>query len=445
MGFDRNHIVIDFDLKDENGNKCLERNIEAANKWPKTYVETSKSGQGLHLHYIWGGDNPENLKRIYAEDIEIKVFTGNSSLRRKLTLSPPLSIYSNPDVIIDRGGDNVVNKKTIEDEKHLRNMIKKCMRKEFHGATKPEVDFIFKLLDDAYNSDITYDVSDMMSSVLSFAATSTHQAEYCIDLVNKMKWTSKHESEIVISDSQDDSDIVFYDVEVYPNLFLVVYKMRGKGKKKISLINPTPQEVGELFGFKLVGYNNKRYDDHILYARYLGYNNLELFDLSQKIISKQGSVRNGFREAYSIAYTDVFDFCSKKQSLKKWQIELGIEHQEMEFAWDQPLPEEHWPKVIQYCGNDVDATEAVFEGRQADWLAREILADLALGTVNMTTNQLTTKIVFGNDRNPQLVYTNLEETFPGYEFVQGEDKKWRNMYRGVNPGNPSNPGTIVGD
>ena len=436
MGFDRNHIVIDFDLKDEDGNKCLERNIEAANKWPKTYVETSKSGQGLHLHYIWGGDNPENLKRIYAEDIEIKVFTGNSSLRRKLTLcnEEPITIITSGLEYIDRGGDNVVNKKTIEDEKHLRNMIKKCMRKEFHGATKPEVDFIFKLLDDAYNSDITYDVSDMMSSVLSFAATSTHQAEYCIDLVNKMKWKSKHESEIIISDTQDDGDIVFYDVEVYPNLFLVVYKMRGKGKKKIPLINPTPQEVGELFGFKLGGYNNKRYDDHMLYARYLGYNNLELFDLSQKIISKQGSVRNGFREAYSIAYTDVFDFCSKKQSLKKWQIELGIEHQEMEFAWDQPLPEEHWPKVIQYCGNDVDATEAVFEERQADWLAREILADLALGTVNMTTNQLTTKIVFGNDRNPQLVYTNLEETFPGYEFVQGEDKKWRNMYRGVDVG-----------
>ena len=38
-----NHIVIDFDLKDDNGNKSLERNIEAASKWPKTYAEVSKS------------------------------------------------------------------------------------------------------------------------------------------------------------------------------------------------------------------------------------------------------------------------------------------------------------------------------------------------------------------------------------------------------------------
>ena len=51
---------------------------------------------------------------------------------------------------------------------------------------------------------------------------------------------------------------------------------------------------------------------------------------------------------------------------------------------------------------------------KADWTARKILAGLAGGTSNMTTNQLTTKIVFGNDRNPQLGgIQNLEELFPG--------------------------------
>jgi len=38
-GFEPNHIVIDFDIKDENGNKSKEKNLEAANKWPRTYVE----------------------------------------------------------------------------------------------------------------------------------------------------------------------------------------------------------------------------------------------------------------------------------------------------------------------------------------------------------------------------------------------------------------------
>ena len=439
MGFEPNHIVIDFDIKNEDGTKSLEKNLAAANKWPKTYAEVSKSGKGIHLHYIWSGENPEELKRIYAPDIEVKVFTGHASLRRQLSLcnnEPITTITSGLELDDKKGGDKLLNKKNVEDEKHLRVMIKKCMRKEFHGSTKPEVDFINTLLEEAYASGIVYDVSDMKSAVLAFAATSTNQAPYCIELVNKMLWSSKPSEimEITIRGATDDSDIVFYDVEVFKNLFLIVYKMRGKGKKKISLVNPTPQEVSELFEFKLVGFNNKRYDDHILYARYLGYTNEELYELSKRIISKQGSVANGFREAYSLAYTDVFDFCSVKQSLKKWEIELGLKHNELPLDFNEPVPEELWPKVIEYCGDDVDATEAVFEARRADWFARKILADLADGTPNMTTNQLTTRIVFGNEKHPQLEYTNLEETFPGYQFVQGSDGKWKNMYRGVDLG-----------
>ena len=59
-------------------------NLEAASKWPATYAELSKSGAGIHLHYIYTGD-VNKLARIYADHIEVKVFTGKSSLRRKLT------------------------------------------------------------------------------------------------------------------------------------------------------------------------------------------------------------------------------------------------------------------------------------------------------------------------------------------------------------------------
>ena len=45
-----NHIVIDFDLRDQNGHKGLERNLEAASTWPATYAELSQSGKGVHLH-----------------------------------------------------------------------------------------------------------------------------------------------------------------------------------------------------------------------------------------------------------------------------------------------------------------------------------------------------------------------------------------------------------
>lgn len=372
---------------------------------------------------------------MFAPGIEVKVFTGNASLRRKLSwcnTEPIATLTSGLEYDEKKGGDKLFNKKNVEDEKHLRIMIKKCMNKEFHGSTKPEVDFICKLLDEAYASGMVYDVTDMRSSVLAFAAASSHQAMYCVDLVNKMKWAS--EPVQIAGQEVAEGELVFYDVEVFKNLFLICYKIKGEGKKFVSMVNPTPQEVGKLFELKLVGFNNKRYDDHMLYARYIGYTNEQLYDLSSKIISKEGSVRNGFREAYSIAYTDVYDFCSEKKSLKKWEIELGLHHKELECDFNEPLPEKDWPKAIEYCCNDVYATEKVFDHRQADWVAREILADLAGGTPNMTTNQLTTKIVFGDDRKPQLEYTNLEETFPGYEFVRGDDNKMHNMYRGTDVG-----------
>lgn len=70
-----NHIVIDFDIPDEKGEKSLDRNLAAASAWPATYAELSKSGAGLHLHYIYSG-NVSALNRVYSDHIEIKVFTG---------------------------------------------------------------------------------------------------------------------------------------------------------------------------------------------------------------------------------------------------------------------------------------------------------------------------------------------------------------------------------
>lgn len=50
--------------------------------------------------------------------------------------------------------------------------------------------------------------------------------------------------------------------------------------------------------------------------------------------------------------------------MKKWEIELKIPHKEMDIRWDQPVPEELWGKVGDYCENDVRATEAVFKANQ---------------------------------------------------------------------------------
>ena len=389
------HIVIDFDIPDKDGNKSFELNLKEASKWPPTYAELSKSGQGIHLHYIYAED-PAKLSRIYDDHIEVKVFNGKSSLRRKLTKCNNMPIATINSGLPLKGEKQVINFEGVKSEKGLRTQIKRNLNKEYHPATKPSIDFIYKILEDAYASDLHYDVTDMRNAVLAFAASSTHQADYCIKLVNKMQFKSADQSS---GTKNDAAKLVFYDVEVFPNLFLVNWKIEGEGKPVVRMINPTSAEIEELMRFRLVGFNCRRYDNHILYARLMGYTNEQLFSLSNRIIN--GSANCFFGEAYNVSYTDVYDFCSKKQSLKKWEIELGIHHQELGLPWDQPVPEEMWTKVAEYCDNDVIATEAVFNARKADFTARQILADVAGMTVNDTTNSLTTKIIFGNNRKPQ--------------------------------------------
>ena len=418
-----NHIVIDFDLKDEEGNKSFEKNIEAASKWPSTYAELSKSGSGLHLHYIYGGDATK-LSRIYEEDIEIKVFSGNSSLRRKLTKCNNIPI-----MVINSGlplkGEKMINFEAVKSEKSLRDLIKRNLNKEIHPGTKSSIDFIYKILDDAYKSGLVYDVTDMRPKILSFGNNSTHQADYCIKLVPQMSFKSDEPSQSI--EAYDEDELVFFDVEVFPNLFIIVWKMEGKNK--VTMINPKPADVEQIMKLKLIGFNCRRYDNSILYARYIGYSNIELYTLSQRIIN--GSRNCLFGEAYNISYTDIYDFTSKKQSLKKYEIELGIHHQELGLKWDEPVPEELWLLVAEYCGTDVDATEATFNARKEDWLARQVLAKLSGLTVNDTTQMHTAKIIFGDDKRPQdkFIYTDLSAMFPGYTFDHG-----KSTYRGEETG-----------
>ena len=391
------HIVIDFDIKDESGNKSFEKNLEAAKKFPATYAELSKSGQGIHLHYIYNGDVTK-LSRVYADSVEIKVFTGKSSLRRKLTKCNGLPIKSISSGLPTKGEKKMVSSDVIKSEKGLRSLIERNLRKEIHPGTKPSCDFIYKILEDAYEQGLKYDLSDMKNQIYAFAAHSTNQSEYCVKLVKQMHFKSDESSTPVDTAS---AQMVFYDIEVFPNLLLVNWKIRGEGHKIVRMINPKPEEIEDLLKFRLVGFNCRRYDNHIIYARLMGYNNEQIYNLSQRIINGE---RNAFfGEAYNLSYTDIYDFASagNKKSLKKLEIEMGIHYQELGLPWDQPVPENLWPKVSEYCDNDVIATEAAFDYLSADWTARQILADLAGLTVNDTTNTLTTRFIFGKNKTPQ--------------------------------------------
>ena len=415
-------VVIDIDL-DKDRDKCLEE----ARRWVPSYAELSRSGGGIHIHYRYSGD-PSVLSRLVRPGVECKVYSGKSALRRRLTeCTAHQGLTTVEDGYLPVKEKPLIRQEVMQNEKSIRKLIERNLRKEFHPGTKPSIDFIMKVLTDAKESGMDYDVSDMRQKVLTFAMKSTHQADYCIKLVQEMPFSSESDHEETYEEPDDDTPII-YDVEVFPNLFLVNWKVRGSDKIQ-RMINPTPNEISDLVERKLVGFNNRRYDNHILYGRILGYSNIQLYHLSRKIINNL--IKEGFREAYNLSYTDIYDFAAKKQSLKKWEIELGIHHKELGLPWDEPVPEEMWEEVAAYCDNDVIATEKVWDHLEADWEARQILAAIAGLPVNSSTNKLTTQIIFQGQRDTQkyLQYTDLSEMFPGYKYEYG-----KSTYRGEEVG-----------
>ena len=441
-------IVIDLDIRGENGEKCLAKNLEAAKKFPPTYAETSKSGNGIHLHYLYTGGNPEELSRIYGDNVEIKVFNGGSSLRRKLYLCNdlPVASISSGLPLKSEGAkqSDMVDWEGFNNEKQLRSFVINCLQKKHHGHTKPEVDFLVSELDKQYRSGKTYDIRDLKNDIFSFCVNSSNNAQYCMEQFGQMHLCSKdiEDKENEETEEYKTAPIVFFDCEIFPSyaqskaeghdipktipedtpaLFLINWKIQGEGKTIHRMVNPSVDEVSSLFKYRLIGFNNRKYDNHMLYARSQGYTVEELYNLSSKLVNNdKGSSDTGqFGQAYNLSYTDIYDFASAphKMSLKKWEFKLHIRHLEWDQPWYQPVAVKDWNKVAEYCDNDVLSTEAVFNEIHDDFVAREILADISGGTPNDTTNQLTLRLIFGKNKHPGLVYTDFKT---GLQYLPGE-------------------------
>lgn len=139
-------------------------------------------------------------------------------------------------------------------------------------------------MEEAYEGNVVYDVDDMRNAILLFAASSTNQADICVKTVAKMHFKSKEEAK-----SETDileAPIAFFDCEVFPNLFLINWKLAGEDKPVHRMVNPTASEVEALTKYRLVGFNNRKYDNHMLWACMLGWTTEQLYALSNRIINE---------------------------------------------------------------------------------------------------------------------------------------------------------------
>lgn len=481
-------IFIDFDLKNADGVKDFEVNRKAAESLPPTYAELSKSGGGIHLYYNYTGD-VSKLAKTMGPDIEIKVRPEGkkSPIRRMLTLCNDISIATISSGLPLKGEKSKVLKwEGIKDEQHLRNIINQCLRKEssLGPHTSENVQAIKNALDEAYSSGMKYDVSDLKLAVKALANESTNQKDICLKMVDELHFASDEEPEVVGEEEAVEKRPIVIDIEVYPpddkpiddphrnpGLFHISWKfLDAPYETLIHMDNPSPWHVDELLRMKMIGFNIAEYDAPMLKGRAMGDGNARSYDRSYRIIqlNDQSAKPKG---SAGIAYIDVYEIMKASgegMSLKKFEImmigyarmkdedllAMGFtenqmkavnifrtvaNHDEMAIPWDQPAPFEMWPKIAEYCGNDVMATEAAYWFYQPFINARRAQVSL-VNTLHPEckvqlidkANTLTKRAIFGEEKHPQLEfnYRNLalpvgSDQYEEYLVKFGPDYKFR--------------------
>jgi len=467
---DPTHIVMDFDYKDENGEKDLNRNIEEASKWPPTYSEVSQSGGGLHLHYIYDGD-PLELENRINDSIEVKVYTGDAPLRRRLTLCNDLPIaHISSGLPLKKESKKVYDSKVLADEKKLKAMIYKAIERDengkvvnYHGHTASNVSLIKKWLDDAYFGEGSYDVSITEPAIIEFGDHATNQARECSKMIRQMHFKSKdieekereHIPPTTPIDGEDNRPMAIYDLETSPNHRLVCYydltdfyryydickakdpdikiydcwcnyvkthEDKGDDISKYVkyVLDYSPEEAEWIIeNYRLIGHNCHNYDNDIFGGVAIDRDSIEAsYERSKNIINTKGY--RGNYNFFGISYADTYEFpaATNRKSLKWWEIFLGINHKEFNWPWDKDIPDEKINEWISYCKNDVVATVYLWFHLQPDFRAQKMLVKLVktlhpecTASVNDRTNSLSQKMMFGNERNPQkyFVYRNLGE------------------------------------
>ena len=462
---DPSHIIIDFDYKDDEGNKDLNRNIEEASKWPPTYSEVSQSGGGVHLHYIYDGD-PLKLENRINENVEIKVLNGDSALRRRLTLCNDIPIaHISSGLPIKKEKTKMHDSKALANEKKLISQIYKAIERDdngnvvnYHGHTASNISLIKKWLDDAYFGEGSYDVSSTEPDIIEFGDHSTHQVRECSKMISEMHFKSKDIEEkerenippsTPIALSNDIRPWAVYDLETSPNHRLAcyyeltdyyeywrkneerlkksdpdinIYKgwkhyedyLKRKGDSPVNhvvaMLDYSPEQAEWLYShYRLIGHNCHNYDNDILGGVGVDRDDIPAsYRRSQNIINSKGY--RGNYNFFGLSEADTYEFpaAANRKALKWWEIFLRINHSEFNWEWDKDIPDSLIQTWIDYCKNDVIATVQVWLYLQGDFKAQEMLVKLVKAlhpeckaSVNDRTNSLSQKLIFGNEKNPQ--------------------------------------------
>jgi len=184
-----------------------------------------------------------------------------------------------------------------------------------------------------------------------------------------------------------------FDEEVYPNLFLLCAKIPGTDIRTVFQVSPLADDRGKLAVWLLeqvedmVGFNNLFYDYPVLHfaltpkifnLRGRDFCN-QIYKFSSKLIKSNRFPKkvHHHRKQIDLFKINHFDNKAKMTSLKLLEFNLRLKNiQELPYAPDVVLTESQIQDVVDYCHNDTDATELVYNETLPEIILREKMSPM---------------------------------------------------------------------
>lgn len=221
-------------------------------------------------------------------------------------------------------------------------------------------------------------------------------------------------------------NIYIYDLEIYQDDWIAVFKRPEKGSRHIVIHNDNDKLRSFVNQSDIVlgGFNNKHYDDYVLLTVLNGGSNVEVKRHNDFIIKEK---RNGWEFPFIQYQKRPFksfdlrdDIVDEQISLKaiEGNLKLPIVESSVPFDIDRKLTPEELEEVIRYCKYDVDATIKLYEARKEEYLDAKILVgemygvppEEALGLTNakLSARVLNANYVERNDERDYVIPDNID-------------------------------------
>ncbi len=230
-------------------------------------------------------------------------------------------------------------------------------------------------------------------------------------------------------------NLLFYDVEVFKEDSLVVFK--SANKEVVAIYHNNFEGLLELIrGKTLVGFNNYFYDDYIISKMINQWSPYQIKELNDRIIG-------GERQKTSSLNSEIFSLDCFQQadvsmpSLKKIEANMGANIFEslIDFTLDRALTEDELEETIKYCSYDVDKTIDVFNLRKKSYfepklnIVRMLEPNLQEKAVRWNTTTISANLVTGGKPLQQWSDIRLGEydsdgEYDAFEIVPDEVKNF---------------------